>query len=157
MYMKSNLFKKIFSSKIRMVDKSILKANLSDRLKEIDEYVDNAKPNDYINELIKQYASEIKHYKYIETVEEFSILTLTGSMKYINKYDKKLRAGGLLVKIYKNEQNKKWYGVIKKLNKKYYISFEGNYIFYMVNQEERLTESMKCFISDLDKGLYEIE
>ena len=59
-----------------MVDKSILKANLSDRLKEIDEYVDNIKPNDYINEIIKQFKSDLTHFKYIETVEEFSILTL---------------------------------------------------------------------------------
>ena len=113
-----------------MVDKSILKANLSDRLREIDEYVDNIKPNDYINEIIKMYKYDLKHYKYIETVEEFSLLTLRGSMRYINKYDKKLRTGGLLVKIYKN--NEKWYGVIKKFKKMYYINFDSNYIFYMV-------------------------
>ena len=140
-----------------MVDKSILKANLSDRLKEIDEYVDNIKPNDYINEIIKEFKSDLTHFKYIETVEEFSILTLRGSMRYINKYDKKLRTGGLLVKIYKNEQNKKWYGVIMKSKKMYYVSFDSNYIFYMASQDELLSESLKCFISDFDKGLYEIE
>ncbi len=140
-----------------MVDKSILKANLSDRLKEIDEYVDSVKPNDYINTLIKANSSELKHYKYIETVEEFSLLTLRGSMKYISKYDKKLRVGGLLVKIYKNFENNKWCGVIKKSNKKYYICFDSNYIFYMATQDERLSESLKCFISDYDKGLYETE
>ena len=140
-----------------MVDKSILKANLSDRLKEIDEYVDDIKPNNYINEIIKQFKSDLTHYKYIETVEEFSLLTLRGSMRYINKFDKKIRTGGLLVKIYKNEQNKKWYGVIMKSKKMYYISFESNYIFYMASQDELLTESLKCFISDCDKGLYDIE
>ena len=140
-----------------MVDKSILKANLSDRLKEIDEYVDNIKLNNYINEIIKQFKSDLTHYKYIETVEEFSLLTLRGSMRYINKFDKKIRTGGLLVKIYKNEQNKKWYGVIMKSKKMYYISFESNYIFYMASQDELLTESLKCFISDCDKGLYDIE
>ena len=139
-----------------MVDKSILKANLSDRLKEIDEYVDAVKPNDYINTLINQYSSELKHFKYIETVEEFSLLSLRGSMKYINRYDKKLRTGGLLVKIYKNNENK-WIGVIKKQKKMYYVSFDANYIFYMATQDERLSESLKCFISDCDKGLYEIE
>jgi len=139
-----------------MVDKSILKANLSDRLKEIDEYVDAVKPNDYINTLINTYSTELKHFKYIETVEEFSLLTLCGSMKYINKYDKKLRSGGLLVKIYKNNENK-WIGVIKKLKKMYYISFDSNYIFYMATQDERLCDSLKCFISDYEKGLYETE
>jgi len=140
-----------------MIDKSILKANLSDRLKEIDEYVDIIKPNDYINEIIEKFKSELNYYKYIETVEEFSLLTLKGSMKYVNKYDKKIRFGGLLVKIYKNEINKKWYGIIKKLKKMYYISFDSNYIFYRENQNELLTESLKCFISDCDKGFYEIE
>jgi len=140
-----------------MVDKSILKANLSNRLKEIDDYVDNIKPDDYINEIIKQFKSDLTHFKYIETVEEFSLLTLRGSMRYINKFDKKLRTGGLLVKIYKNEQNKKWYGVIMKSKKMYYISFESNYIFYMASQDELMTESLKCFISDCDKGLYDIE
>lgn len=139
-----------------MVDKSILKANLSDRLKEIDEYVDAIKPNDYINILIKPYSTELKYFKYIETVEEFSILTLRGSMKYINKFDKKLRSGGLLVKIYKNN-NGKWIGVIKKLKKMYYVSFDSNYIFYMATQDDRLTDSLKCFISDYEKGLYETE
>ncbi len=140
-----------------MVDKSILKANLSDRLKEIDEYVDKVKPTDYINKLINLYPTDLKYYKYIETVEEFSILSLKGSIKYINKYDKKLRNGGLLVKIYKDEKNGKWIGVIKKSNKKYYINYDSNYIFYMRTQDERLNDSLKCFISDLDKGLYEIE
>lgn len=139
-----------------MVDKSILKANLSDRLKEIDEYVDAVKPDDYINTLIKTYSTELKHFKYIETVEEFSLLTLRGSMKYINKFDKKLRSGGLLVKIYKNNENK-WIGVIKKLKKMYYVSFDSNYIFYMATQDDRLTDSLKCFISDYEKGLYETE
>lgn len=140
-----------------MIDKSILKANLSDRLKEIDEYVDIIKPNDYINEIIEKFKSELKYYKYIETIEEFSLLTLKGSMKYVNKYDKKIRFGGLLVKIYKNEINKKWYGVIKKLKKMYYISFDSNYIFYRETQNELLTESLKCFILDCEKGFYEIE
>jgi hypothetical protein len=139
-----------------MVDKSIIKSNLSDRLKEINEYVDKVKPNDYINELINIYSTDLKYYKYIETVEEFSILSLKGSLKYINKYDKKLRNGGLLIKIYKDEKTKKWYGIIKKSNKKYYICFDSNYIFYMKTQNDRLNDLLECFISDLDKGLYEI-
>ena len=96
-------------------------------------------------------------YDQINLLEEFSLLTLRGSMRYVNKYDKKLRTGGLLVKIYKNEQNKKWYGVILKSKKMYYVSFDSNYIFYMASQDELLSESLKCFISDCDKGLYEIE
>lgn len=139
-----------------MVDKSIIKATWSDRLKEIDEYVDTVKP-DFINELVKKYSSELRYYKHIDTVEEFSLLNLKGSIKYINKYDKKLRKGGLLVKIYQDIQTKKWIGVIKKSNKKYYINYDSNYIFYMGTQDERLNDSLQCFISDFEKGLYELE
>jgi len=140
-----------------MVDKSILKATLSDRLKEIDEFVDNVKSNDYINEITKPYKDELKYYKYIDTVEEFSVLNLKGSIKYINKFDKKLRTGGLLVKIYQDTQSKKWIGIIKKSTKKYYISYDSNYIFYMGTQDARLNDSLQCFISDFEKGLYELE
>jgi hypothetical protein len=139
-----------------MVDKNIIKSNWSDRLNEIDEYVDTVK-TDYIHTLIKTYSSDLKYYKYIDTVEEFSLLNLKGSIKYINKFDKKLRSGGLLVKIYKDEKTKKWIGIIKKSNKKYYISYDSNYIFYMETQDVRLSDSLKCFVTDLDKGLYELE
>ena len=87
---------------------------LNDRLKEIDILVDNLIPNDYINKLIEKYSDDLKYYSYINSVNDFSILRLKGSMKYINKYDKKIRYGGLLIKIY--QKNNKWYGVIKKSN-----------------------------------------
>ena len=53
------------------------------RLKEIDEYVDHVKPDDYINSIINKY--NLKEYKYIDTVEEFSLLKLRGTIKYVNK------------------------------------------------------------------------
>jgi len=142
-----------------MTDKNIVKTGLNDRLKEIDELVDKLKPNDYINKLKKQYHEELKHYKYICTVEEFSILKLKGSMRYINKFDKKLRYGGLLIKIYKKDL--KWYGIIKKNdNTKNYVSFDSNYIFYCQDIGEihnlEFRESLKFFVTDVEDDKYDI-
>lgn len=125
----------------------------NDRLKEIDEYVDKVKPNDYINTIIDNN-SELKGYKFIDSVEMFSILKLRGSMKYVNKYDKKLRHGGLLIKIYKKENNQNWYAIIKRSNKKYHISYNSNYIFYIETRDDLLLDWASCFISDYEKGLY---
>ena len=126
----------------------------NDRLKEIDEYVDKIKPNDYINTIIENN-SDLKEYKFIDSVEMFSILKLKGSMKYVNKYDKKLRSGGLLIKIYKKENNQQWYAVIKKADKKYYVSYNSNYIFYIESRQDLFVDWASCFISDYNKGLYE--
>ena len=126
---------------------------MNDRLKEIDMIVDSMIPNDYINVLIKKY--KLEDYDYIKTVEEFSVLRLRGSMKYINKVDKKLRNGGLLIKIF--QQNGKWIAVIKQYNKNYYISFDANYIFYVNCKQELVRDWAECFVTECEKGLYSIE
>ena len=126
---------------------------MNSRLKEIDMMVDNMIPNDYINILIKKY--KLEDYDYIKTVEEFSVLRLRGSMKYINKVDKKLRNGGLLIKIF--QQNGKWIAVIKQYNKNYYISFDANYIFYVNCKQELVRDWAECFVTECEKGLYSIE
>lgn len=126
---------------------------MNDRLKEIDMIVDSMIPNDYINVLIKQY--KLEDYDYIKTVEEFSVLRLRGSMKYINKVDKKLRNGGLLIKIF--QQNGKWIAIIKQYNKNYYISFDANYIFYVNCKQELVRDWAECFVTECEKGLYNIE
>ena len=125
------------------------------RLKEIDDYVDSVKPDDYINTIINKY--DLKDYKYIDSVGAFSLLRLRGTIKYVNKYDQKLRYGGLVVKIYKREQNQQWYCIIIKENKKYYVSYNSNYIFYMESKQDALLDWANCFISDVDKGLYETQ
>ena len=43
--------------------------------------VDNLLKNDYIHELINQYQDKLIDYDYIETVEQFSLLRLKGSLK----------------------------------------------------------------------------
>ena len=90
-----------------MINKTLIKTTLNSRLKSIDDYVDKNISKDSIDNLIKQYSYELQDYDYIDSVELFSTLTLKGSMKYINRYDKKIRIGGLLVKIYQ----KKDYGM----------------------------------------------
>jgi len=138
-----------------MIDKKMLNQGLNDRLKEIDSLVDELLPSDSINKLIETYSEELKGYDYIDSVGLFSTLKLKGSMKYISRYDKKLRTGGLLIKIYL--KNNKWCGVIKKpSNKKYYINFESNYIFYLENKSDLVRDISKYFLSNLEKGMYEI-
>jgi hypothetical protein len=133
-----------------MVDKNTIKNNLNPRLKEIDMMVDSMIPNDYINTLILKYKNELLDYDYIDTPELFSTLRLRGSMRYINKFDKNLRFGGLLTKIY--QKNGKWIGIILQNNKKYYVSFEANYIFYLNTKSELVRDWADCFITELDKG-----
>ena len=136
-----------------MVDKNTIKNNLNERLKEIDMIVDNMIPDDYINTIIDKYKEELADYEYIDTPELFSTLRLKGSMRYINKFDKNLRMGGLLVKIY--QKNSKWVGIILQNNKKYYISFDANYIFYRNNKSESVRDWADYFITKLDNGEYE--
>jgi hypothetical protein len=139
-----------------MVDKNILKQSLNDRLKEIDEFVDSFLPNTTINNIINKYKSVLDGYEYIESVDMFSTLSLKGSMKYVNKFDGDLRYGGLLIKIYKKENNK-WYAVIKNIKgRKYYVSFDANYIFYRKTNYEERVDLLKVFMSDIDSGMYEI-
>ena len=142
-----------------MTDKKLINTTLNDRLKEIDQLVDKLIPNDYINQLIKKYSDDLEHYSYIESVAEFSTLKFKGSMRYINKYDKKLRYGGLLIKIY--QKSGKWYGVIKKTNgNKHYISFDSNYIFYCENigeiHNKNFRNGLEYFISDVNNGDYDL-
>lgn len=127
---------------------------MNNRIISINKFIDKL-PNN-INILINEYNEELQYYKYIETINDFTNLQLKGSIKYINKYDGKLRSGGLLVKIY--NKNNDWYAVIKQItNKKYYISFKSNYIFYLESRSHTLKDWLHCFITDVDAGKYTIE
>ena len=106
-----------------------------------------------IDRLINKYSDELSGYKYIEHINDFSTLRLKGNIRYINKYDEKLRIGGHLIKIINN--NNSWYALLLQPNKKYYVSFSSNYIFYQVSKEEQFRKWAECFITDVDKGLYD--
>jgi cyclopropane fatty-acyl-phospholipid synthase-like methyltransferase len=126
----------------------------NDRMKEISDIVDILLPKNDLNDMIRKYESDLKDFDYIDTVEKFSILSLKGTMRYINKTDKKLRSGGLLVKIY--QRDNKWYAKIKQYDKFYDISYNSNYIFYLNNKSNLLRQWADLFVTELDKGSYEV-
>lgn len=139
-----------------MINNTLIKSTLNERLKSIDEYVNKHVIKDPIDNLIKNFSFELQDYDYIDSVEAFSLLTLKGSMKYINRYDKKIRTGGLLVKIY--EKKGLWYAVIKSaLGKKYYVSFNLNYIFYTESKPTLVRSWAEYFVSEVEKGNFEIK
>jgi hypothetical protein len=138
-----------------MVDKNILKQTLNDRLKEIDEFVDNFLPNNPIKNIMNKYKSKLDGFEYIESVDMFSTLSLKGSFKYVNKFDGNLRSGGMLMKIY--QKDNKWYAAIKNIKgQKYYVSFDTNYIFYRKTNYEERVDLLKVFLSDVDAGIYDV-
>jgi hypothetical protein len=108
---------------------------------------------DKFNDIILKYQNELMDYDYIENLEDFSVLPLKGSMRYINKFNKEIRFGGLLIKIYEKYGN--YFAILKKMNgKKYHVSFNNNFIFYKKNSNDNFRDSLKYFIADYDKGLY---
>ena len=126
---------------------------MNNRLNEIDNMIKELMPNNYINNIINKYKTELDNYKYIDNIIDFSLLPLKGSIRYLNKYDLNLRYGGLLIKVY--EKNNKWYGLIKKNNnKRYNVLFDNNYIFYRDTNSNKLINWGKCFLSDIDSGKY---
>lgn len=126
----------------------------NERLKEISNIVDILLPKNDLNDMIRKYESDLKDFDYIDTVEKFSVLPYKGTMKYINKSDKKMRSGGILVKIY-NKDNK-WYAKIKQADKFYDISYNSNYIFYLNNKSNLIRQWADLFVTELDKGSYEV-
>ena len=135
-----------------LINDNFIKKN--DRLKEINDIVDILLPKNNLNDMIRKYEVDLKDFDYIDTVEKFSILSLKGTMRYINKTDKKLRTGGLLVKIY--QKNNKWYAKIKQYDKFYDISYNSNYIFYVNNKSNLIRQWADLFVTELDKDGYEV-
>ena len=126
------------------------------RLTENNNIVDELLPNNKKYEIFNKYKFELEDYKHIDNVIDFSLLRLRGSLRYIKKYSKELRYGGLLIKIY--QKNDDWYGIIKKIdNKKYHVSFKNNFIFYYENKDDKLKDWANCFISQVENGIYEIK
>ena len=139
-----------------MIDKTIIKNGLNQRLKNIDDFVDCNILDDPINNLINKYSFELQDYEYIDSEALFSTLTYKGSMRYINRYDKKIRTGGLLIKVY--QKKNQWYAIIKSpIGKKFYVSFNLNYIFYTESKPTLIRSWAEYFVSEVDKGTYNIK
>jgi len=101
------------------------------RKKQIDYFVNNNIINYNLQNILELYKEELKDYKYIDNVKDFSELNLKGSIRYINIYDHKIRYGGLLIKIYNN-----------------------NYIFYLDCKNNLIRNWADLFISNYNNGLY---
>ena len=122
-------------------------------MKDIEIFI-NTEIEDSFHKLLGKYKNQLEGYNYIESLQDFSVLSLKGSMRYINKFSKELRYGGLLVKIY--EKNNFYFAMIKKMNGKiYHVSYNNNFIFYMKSSNDSFRDSLSCFISDFDRGLYD--
>jgi hypothetical protein len=130
---------------------------MNKRQQDVFDLVDKMVQNNGIIDIIDKYKDDLKNYQYIETVEQFSDLLPKGSIRYINKYTGELKKGGLVIKIYQNIYNNKWYASLLIMGKKFKISFISNHIFYLDSREENMRRWADCFIADVDKGLYDIE
>jgi hypothetical protein len=75
-----------------------------EQIKKLYKAIEEGKPIntfDAISKLYKENAKkyELEDYKYIQSINDFSVLPLAGSLRYINKYTQEIRYGGLLIKI----------------------------------------------------------
>lgn len=128
---------------------------MSDRLNSIKVFI-SKNIDDKFNDLLLKYKKELEDYSLIENLGDFSILPLKGSLRYINKYTKELRWGGLLVKIY--EKYGAYFAMIKKTDGKIYnISFNNNFIFYKKNTADTFRDSLKYFLSNVEEGIYDVK
>lgn len=102
-----------------------------------------------IDELIKPNIAFLQNYTYVDKLEIFYTLPLFTSIKYINKYTGDFRHGGLLVKVYKKNDN--WYGMLKqKNNKMYTINFNSNHIFALLNKQNKLKAWLRDFLHKIE-------
>jgi hypothetical protein len=130
---------------------------MNKRQQEISNFINININNNNINNLLSIYNDELNGYTYIDNIYDFSLLRLKGSIRYINQYDEKLRYGGLLIKIYNKKNTNEWICVLKKSNgKKYYVNYKNNYIFYLESKNNNFRNWAELFISDINKGKYEI-
>ena len=130
---------------------------MNKRQQEISNFINININNNNINNLLSIYNDELNGYTYIDNIYDFSLLRLKGSIRYINQYDEKLRYGGLLIKIYNKKNTTEWICVLKKSNgKKYYVNYKNNYIFYLESKNNNFRNWAELFISDINKGKYEI-
>jgi hypothetical protein len=134
---------------------------MNPRLKEIDDLVNSIKsPKEYKEEIKKKitefyllYKNELEDYKHIKTINELYNLKSAGYIRYIN-LDGKLKYGGILLKVFKSENEIEFYNknlilIQNTNNKKWTVSWENNYIFYK-KQIKKGDNMRNLFISLLD-------
>lgn len=104
----------------------------NDRLKDIDNFVNNFFPNnnetpeEKANNYIKEF-TDLKDFKFIRTIEDFNNLKLSNRIRYVNNKNE-FRWGGILIKKIKKNDNR--YLILANSEMKYFtISYDRNYIF----------------------------
>jgi hypothetical protein len=108
-----------------------------------------------IKNLKKKYNDELQGFKFIDNLIDFSLLELQGILRYINKTNDELKFGGILIKIYKKDNN--YYAIVKnKYNKLFHVSYNNNYIFYSKNRDNTIKDGLKKLLSDIELGKYNI-
>jgi len=77
------------------------------------------------------YEEELLDYKYIHTIDEFKTMSKGGIIKVISLKDEKLKKGGVILDIKKNNKNK-WYVLVGITNRNilWKIYFDDNYVFF---------------------------
>jgi len=77
------------------------------------------------------YEEELLDYKYIHNIEEFKTMSRGGTIKVISMKDEKLKKGGIILDIKKNNKNK-WYVLVGITNRNilWKIYFDDNYVFF---------------------------
>ena len=115
----------------------------TERLREIEEIAFEYENNKISNLLVK-YKTELEEYKWIDSVEEFSVLRLANPVKYIYKKKCRIRSG-ILVKIV--EENNRWFAIVKKMGNLFEkFDFESVYFFYGLNNNEKFRKYITLFL-----------
>jgi hypothetical protein len=101
---------------------------LDDILKNRDPKIDAFKKIDIWK---KEYNKELEDYTYIHKLEDFEKMSKGGVIKIISLKDEKLKKGGVILDIKKNNKNK-WYVLVGITNRNilWKIYFDDNYIFF---------------------------
>jgi len=129
---------------------------MNDRLSDIDKLIYKLKPIDIIDKIKNKYKEELKFHNFIKTLDEFKKLETLGTIMYVNRFDNQLRYGGLLIKIILKNNN--YVAIIIQKNKrKYFVSFNSNFIFYRPHKNKEMKEWGLNFINSINNGLITID
>ena len=103
-------------------------ASLNKLLENRDPKIDAIKKIDIWKE---KYNEELQDYNYIHTIDEFKKINKGGVIKIISLKDEKLKKGGIILDIKKNNKNK-WYALVGITNRNilWKIYFDDNYVFF---------------------------
>jgi hypothetical protein len=89
---------------------------------------------------------DLSQFELIDTVEKFSILPAKGRVIYINRYTEEKKIGGMLIKVFK--ENDRWYCLLLNNKKFYKVSYNSNHIYYKGNTYHIFRQYITDFVSN---------